>query len=87
MAGRKSHAELHPKKKKKKTDITIDEKKRKKRIPANTVQECPSCLTLTMRAGGCNHICCTCGTRWCWQCHQVKGLGLNLCADPNHRSH
>jgi hypothetical protein len=32
------------------------------------VKSCPKCSVPTIRYAGCNHITCTCGTHWCYEC-------------------
>lgn len=31
-------------------------------------KDCPGCTVLTEKISGCNHIHCTCGTHWCFEC-------------------
>ena len=40
----------------------------KHRLVTGEVRECPSCKTLVLKDGGCDHIHCTCGHHWCWRC-------------------
>lgn len=32
------------------------------------IKSCPSCKVPTIRYAGCNHITCTCGIHWCYEC-------------------
>lgn len=36
--------------------------------PYDEVKSCPECDQPTIRYAGCNHVTCTCGTHWCFEC-------------------
>lgn len=38
-------------------------------------RECPGCGVATEKSSGCNHITCTCGTHWCYQCGAASTFG------------
>lgn len=35
-------------------------------------RECPGCKFPTVKASGCDHITCPCGTHWCWACGEEQ---------------
>jgi len=38
------------------------------KTPYDEIKSCPSCQQPTIRYAGCNHITCTCGSHWCFEC-------------------
>lgn len=34
----------------------------------NSYKQCPGCKHATVKLSGCNHITCTCGVHWCYEC-------------------
>lgn len=36
-------------------------------------KDCPGCSVATSKIGGCNHMACTCGAHWCWECGHKAG--------------
>lgn len=42
-----------------------------KLIVATFMRPCPGCTAMVLKAGGCDHITCNCGTHWCWRCGKV----------------
>lgn len=41
--------------------------------PTIPTKECPGCSVEIQKTSGCNHIQCTCGTHFCWQCGETSG--------------
>jgi hypothetical protein len=39
------------------------------------MKTCPACTVMVMKTGGCNHITCTCGAHWCWECCEAFPTG------------
>lgn len=79
---RKSHAELHPKKKKKIAplpSVTVIE---------SNIQFCLGCHHPIQKIGGCNYVKCKlCKTSFCWICHKIKGIRDGECNEKEHNSH
>jgi hypothetical protein len=36
---------------------------------------CPRCNQFIEKYGGCDHVCCICGTTFCWKCLNIFGVG------------
>lgn len=51
------------------TRAAFEEEQKTRDINSNQeIKSCPNCTIPTIRYAGCNHITCTCGTHWCYEC-------------------
>ncbi|KAL8372185.1 hypothetical protein RB595_001809 [Gaeumannomyces hyphopodioides] len=48
---------------------------RRRAVRLLVVRPCPKCKVETVKAGGCNHMTCRCGTHWCWVCGEEQSRG------------
>lgn len=42
------------------------------------VNKCPNCKSLVSKTDGCNHMTCTCGMHFCWECGEQFGFTVGL---------